>query len=105
MRAHFCGGSTSFSSKLLLIGDGKVPNFENKIEIDHDLGKQVISIEDLISKVYPDLVQVENKNCQWISQRAILAAINSNVDEINDIILSKLPGESVNYISIDNVMV
>lgn len=37
-------------------------------------------------------------------QRAILAARNSSVDEINDIILNKLPGESVNYISIDNVM-
>ena len=37
-------------------------------------------------------------------QRAILAAINSSVDELNDIILSRLPGDNVNYISIVNVM-
>lgn len=37
-------------------------------------------------------------------QRAILAARNSSVDEINDIILSKLSGEIANYISIDNIM-
>ena len=36
-------------------------------------------------------------------QRAILAARNSSVDEINDIILSKLPGNNVNCISIDNI--
>lgn len=93
-----------FSSKLLLIEDGKVPHFENKIEIDHDLDKKVTSIEDVISKVYPDVIQVENKDHQWMCQRAILTARNSSVDEINDIILSKLSGESANYISIDNIM-
>ena len=37
-------------------------------------------------------------------QRTILAARNSSVDKINDIILNKLLGDNVNYISIDNVM-
>lgn len=104
MRAHLGGGSTSFPSKLLLIGDGKVPHFENKIEIDRDLGERVGSIEDLISKVYPNIVEIENKDYQWMCQRAILAARNSSVNETNDLILSKLPGEKVTYTSIDNVM-
>ncbi|CAK1580049.1 unnamed protein product [Parnassius mnemosyne] len=90
--------------KLLLIGDGKVPHFENKIPIDRDLGEKATSIESLISKVYPDIVEIENKDYQWMCQRAILAATNSSVDEINDLILTKLPGDIVTYTSIDNVM-
>ncbi|KAF0749210.1 ATP-dependent DNA helicase [Aphis craccivora] len=39
--------------------DGKVPNFENKIEIDRDLGETVTSLEDLISKVYPYIVEIK----------------------------------------------
>ncbi|CAK1599568.1 unnamed protein product [Parnassius mnemosyne] len=104
IRAHLGGGSTNFLLKLLLIGDGKVPHFENKIPIDQDLGEKVTSIESLISKVYPDIVEIENKDYQWMCQRAILAARNSSVDEINDLILPKLPGDIVTYTSIDNVM-
>ncbi|GBP67241.1 hypothetical protein EVAR_45075_1 [Eumeta japonica] len=65
---------------------------------------KVGNIEELITKVYPDISQIENKDHQWMCQRAILAARNSNVDEINDIILSKLPGDIVTYTSIDTVM-
>ena len=64
MREHLGGGNTNFPSKLLSIGDGKIPHFENKIEIDHDLGEKVTSIEDLISKVHPDVDQIENKYYQ-----------------------------------------
>ncbi|GBP72118.1 ATP-dependent DNA helicase pif1 [Eumeta japonica] len=67
-------------------------------------GVKVGNIEELITKVYPDISQIENKDHQWMCQRAILAARNSNVDEINDIILSKLPGDIVTYTSIDTVM-
>ena len=86
MRAHLGGGNTNFPSKFLLIGDQKIPHFENKIEIDHDLSEKVTSIEDLISKVYPDVDQIENKDYQWMCQRAKLVARNSSVDKINDII-------------------
>ncbi|CAG4969265.1 unnamed protein product [Colias eurytheme] len=104
MRAYMGGGSITFSSKLLLLGDGKVPHFENKIEIDRDLGERVSNIEDLISKVYPEISEIENKDHEWMCKRAILAARNSSVDEINDLILSKLPGDIATYTSIDNVM-
>ena len=69
--------------------------------MDHDLDEKVTRIEDLISKIYPDLDQIENNEYQWMSQWATLADRNSSVDEINDIILSKLPGDNVNYTSID----
>ena len=64
MRAHLGGGNTNFPSKLLLIGDWKISHFENKIEIDHDLGEKVTSTEDLISKFYPDVDQIKNKDYQ-----------------------------------------
>jgi hypothetical protein len=78
--------------------------FKCKIEIYHDLGEKVTSIEDLISKVYPDEVLVEKNDYQWMCQKTILTVRNSNVDEMNNIIQSKLPRDSVNYISIDNIM-
>lgn len=37
-------------------------------------------------------------------QRLILAARNSSVDEINDLILTKLSGDIVTYTSINNAM-
>ena len=104
MRAHLDGGGADFSIKILLIGDGKVPNSEGKIEIDKELGEIVTNIEDLISKVYVDVVHIEHKNYQWMCERAILAPRNSSVDTINEKIMSKLPGDSVNYLSIDNIM-
>ena len=67
-----------------MIGDGKIPHFVNKIEIDHNLGEKVTRIEDIISKVYLDVDQIENKDYQWMYQWAILTARNSSVDEIND---------------------
>lgn len=57
MRAYLGGGSTNFLSKLILIGDRKVPYFENKVEIDNELREKITSIEHLISKVYPDIIQ------------------------------------------------
>ncbi len=62
MRAYLGGGSTNFPLKLLLVGDGKVPYFENKIPIDQDLEEKKTSIDSLISK---DIVEIENKDYQW----------------------------------------
>lgn len=61
MRAHLGGGSKK-PSKLLLIADGNVPHFENKNESVRDLGERVASIEDLITKVYPGIVEIKNKD-------------------------------------------
>ncbi|CAB3226704.1 unnamed protein product [Arctia plantaginis] len=47
---------------------------------------------------------IENKDYQWMCQRAMLAARNSRVDEIDDLILTKLPADIVTYTSIANVM-
>lgn len=53
------------------------------------------SIDDLIEKIYPDLLNVDNSG--------ILSATNISVDEINNKVLSKLPGEGKVYLSCDTV--
>jgi hypothetical protein len=66
MREHILVEAV-FLSKLLLIGDWKVPHFEKKILIYHDLkSEKVTKIEDLISIVYQNVVQVENEEYQWM---------------------------------------
>ncbi|KAF0764008.1 ATP-dependent DNA helicase PIF1-like [Aphis craccivora] len=47
------------------------------------------SIEHLISKVYSDIVEIENKDYQRMCQRTILVTRNGSVDEINNPILTK----------------
>lgn len=44
----YIGEGSIYSSKLLLIGDGKVFAFENKIQIGGDLGERLTIIENLI---------------------------------------------------------
>jgi hypothetical protein len=41
---------------------------------------------------------------QWLSERAILAAKNNDVNAINFSIQTEIPGETTKYKSIDTVM-
>lgn len=47
------------------------------------------SIDHLISKVYPDIIEIENKDYQWMCQKTMLATRNGSVDKMNDLILTK----------------
>jgi PIF1-like helicase len=62
----------------------------------------------LIDKVYPQLDTVhtlsENDRQVYFSERAILAALNSDVDEVNNIYLNRLLRESITYLSIDTAL-
>jgi ATP-dependent DNA helicase PIF1 len=46
-------------------------------------------------------ILINFKNLSWLTERAILAAKNDDVDGINSKILSMLPGEPIVYESID----
>ncbi|CAK1584261.1 unnamed protein product [Parnassius mnemosyne] len=87
-------GNTDFPKKLLLIGNGKVPESTEKNNIDKDLGEIVTNTEDLISR----------KKYQWMWERAVLTVKNTSVDAINDKIMAKLPGDNINYLAIDTVV-
>lgn len=61
------------------------------------------SKEELIQKVFPNIIQ-NYKSHDWLSARAILAAKNIDVNEINMNIQLNVPGETTTYKSIDTVM-
>ena len=78
MRSYHSGGTSEFENKLLLIGEGKVPESgDKKFSLDKDLGRIVTNIEDLILKVYPNVANIHQKNHQWMCERAILRKIQT----------------------------
>ena len=106
MRVHLNGNADSlFADTLLLIGSGLIqdslpkgqlilpPNFFNKVQ----------SVEDLLSSVYPNL-QENYANGDWIGERAVLAPRNDRVNDLNMILLDRIPNQAVCYRSIDTVV-
>ncbi|XP_053949346.1 uncharacterized protein LOC128857621 [Anastrepha ludens] len=85
-----------FSKQLLTIGNGRVPVDESSglISFPPNFCNFVSSKDELINKVFPDII-ANHKNTKWLSERAILAAKNKDVDDLNFIIQNQiLDGES-----------
>ncbi|XP_069188798.1 uncharacterized protein [Procambarus clarkii] len=61
------------------------------------------SKEELVVKVFPN-IQTNYKDHDCLSERAILAAKNKDVYELNNIIQSNIQSEAVTYKSVDIVM-
>ncbi|XP_059167109.1 uncharacterized protein LOC131949308 [Physella acuta] len=61
------------------------------------------SQDDLIEKVFTNISQ-KFENHQWLSERAKLAATNSDVNDMNFTIQKRIPGEETTYKSIDTVI-
>ncbi|XP_074096810.1 ATP-dependent DNA helicase pif1-like [Cotesia typhae] len=94
----------TFAKQLLDMGDGKLPVNPKSQEISfpQNFCQLQSSIEDLDNKVFPNIAS-NFKNHDWLSERAILAPKNDDVNKINDRIQLKIPGEAVEYKSIDTV--
>ncbi|BHF84822.1 hypothetical protein SprV_0902797400 [Sparganum proliferum] len=95
----------TFSQQLLAIGNGTVPvdPTSGRIAIPPAFGTLVSSKEELVEKVFPN-IQFNYTNNAWLSERAILAAKNKDVHQLNHIIQSRIPGEAVVYTSINSVV-
>lgn len=92
-----------FAQQLLNIGNGSIAaNIDGTITLPEDFCNLVDSKEELIQKVFPDIAN-NYLNMQWISERAILAAKNKDVHDINYDIQNRLPGEIKIYLSTDTV--
>jgi ATP-dependent DNA helicase PIF1 len=97
----------TFAKWILDIGDGKIGDIvdgEAIVEIPEDLLVKSITnpIGDIINAIYPDLL----KNMflpRFFEDRAILAPTLEIVDQINDYVLSMMPGEGTEYLSCDSV--
>ena len=72
MRVHLHGDEAAgeFTGQLLAIGDGKYPidTSSDLIHLPETIGTFVCNIEELVSKVYPDLLS-NFRNMTWLSER------------------------------------
>jgi len=107
MRVHLHGDEAAgeFAGQLLAIGDGKYPidTSPDIIQLPENIGTFTCSVEELVSKVYPDLLS-NFRNMVWLSERCILAPLNETTRTINTALVAQLPGEPVEYISLDSVL-
>ena len=104
MRVHLHGDEAAgeFAGQLLAIGDGKYPidTSPDIIQLPENIGTFVCNIDELVSNVYPDLLS-NFRNMAWLSERCILAPLNESTCAINTALVAQLPGESVEYRSLD----
>ena len=94
-----------FASHLLAIGDGKYPidTSPDIIQLLENIRAFAWSIEELVSKVYPDLL-CNFRLMAWLSEQGILAPLNETTRTINTALVSQLPDESVEYRSLDSIL-
>jgi hypothetical protein len=100
-----------FSKWVLAIGDGTIPTERRGEEREaswvtipddllvHTDGDKITAI---VSEVYPDFLANYHMS-EYLASRAIVCPNNQTVDEINEYIVSLLPGDSVEYLSCDTI--
>lgn len=107
MRVHLQrdASAATFSKQLLDIGNEKIPidALTKCISFPSNFCVIVPSIEELIKNVFPRIA-TNYKNHEWLCERAILPAKNSDVNAINNEIQGEIAGECTSYKSIDTVM-
>ncbi|CAB3236789.1 unnamed protein product [Arctia plantaginis] len=93
-----------FSEQLQTIGNGQVAVDESSglISFPNNFCNFVSSKDELINNVFKDII-FNYKNNEWLSERAILAAKNKDVDDLNYIIQNKIIETMHSFKSIDCV--
>lgn len=113
MRALLFGDADSLifsNNKILDIGEGKhQQDLSEEIEITPEIAICVSSATELEDIIYNEL-NCKNltddwllNNSEYLMQRGILCPTNDEVDNINDRLLSKLPGNVFTYLSSDTM--
>lgn len=93
----------TFAKQLLEIGEGRVAIGSNGyIKLAPNFCNLVSSAAELIDVIYPEIAD-NYRNMNWLRERAILAAKNEDVNDMNNQILAKVPGAMMEYKSIDTV--
>lgn len=106
MRVHLLRDTTAqtFSKQLLTIGNGEHPTdpISKEISFPSNFCQHENSLHGLIQKIFPD-IKKNYKNHEWLYERAILTPKNDDVNKINHQILNQVPGNILQYKSIDSV--
>ncbi|XP_072389611.1 uncharacterized protein [Diabrotica undecimpunctata] len=93
----------TFSKQLLDIGDGKVATDETRyVKLPTNFCTIADSQDTLNEQIFSD-VHTQYINHEWLAERAIVAAKNADVNNLNLKIQQLLPGNLVSYKSIDTV--
>ena len=106
MRAHLQGDEAvgGFADQLLAIGDSKYPidTSPDIIQLTENIGMFVHNLDELVARVYPDLLP-SFWNISGLSEECILAPLNETTRTIIGAIVAQLPGDFVEYRSLDSV--
>ncbi|KAL5163192.1 ATP-dependent DNA helicase PIF1 [Glycine soja] len=99
--------TTKLAKWILDIGDGVIGNQNDEyatVEIPEYLliTEYNDPIDAIVKSTFPDLYQ-HHSNLEFFKCRAILASTNETVEEVNDYILSLIPGEQMEYLSSDYI--
>jgi hypothetical protein len=95
--------SVQFARWLLDVGSGKDLPIDHKLNIPlHMLTGR--DLDQLINQVYPDIEHGNTFPSQYFLDRAILAARNDEVFQINSKVLEKFPGQLRTFHSVDKVI-
>ncbi|GJR86725.1 NADH-ubiquinone oxidoreductase chain 2 [Tanacetum coccineum] len=96
-----------FAEWILKIGDGELGE-ANDGEVSINVPKELLidAVDDPVTSIieftYPDLLNNINDS-SYFQEKAILAPTNEVVDNINDHLLNKFPGEEMVYLSCDSI--
>ena len=66
-----------------------------------NIGTFVCNIDELVARVYPDLLS-NFRNISWLPEQCILAPLNETTRAINGALVAQLPGDFVEYRSLDS---
>lgn len=93
-----------FAKQLLDLGNGRIPVDETTkyISLPDNFCTFTQTIQELIDCVFPNIGR-NHRNQQWLSERALLAPKNNDVNEINATIQNHIRGNTKTYKSIDCV--
>ncbi|KAL3024818.1 hypothetical protein AAZX31_04G146800 [Glycine max] len=99
--------TTKFAKWILDIGDGVIGNQNDgyaTVEIPEYLliTEYNDPIDAIVRSAFPYLYQ-HHSNPEFFKCRAILASTNETIEEVNDYILSLIPGEQMEYLSYDYI--
>ena len=94
-----------FSDQLLATENAKFQVYSNsgRIQLPAEFCNLVTSKNELLEKVFSNIL-TNYKNHKWLTERAILAAKNKDVREINNIILIRILDQEVIYKSVGTVL-
>ena len=107
MRIKLAGGTNTeqqFAQYPLDIGDGKLPVNRGhfKVHIPDDLDTNSCKVDDLCQFVSKDL-DLHYQDPAWLCSRGIICPTNTELDKVNDMMMSMFPGVAREYLSNNSV--